>query len=222
MLVPNLLSLGGRFSSKSNVPDDYPPEGSMHFIRYPKPEFSIPDGFVQYNFSSNWGEDDRNVMALGEEIIHRLGDERQVFILINGSEPITRKQKAEGPWVDAYTKIIDKCDPRASVFPISEYSIACLTSGISKELGQIYWRDEPAGGCEFEFYLFPPEIIVETAKQAICLIKDAAYQMRLLPENGPLALDIIVNEDRVDIATIENIIQAACLEKNILLQNPNL
>ena len=89
MLFSNLFKRKRAFTP---VPGDYPPEGSVHFLKFGTPDSFVPKGFWQYQFSSNWGEDVPNVALLGEQIIHQCCANQRVLIVLTNDVPSTYRK----------------------------------------------------------------------------------------------------------------------------------
>ena len=95
------LLIGKKEFPPTFVPDDWPPDGSMHFLRFDHPIGStgLPPNAVQYEFAANVGEDDPLVFSLGQEIISRLCDSRKTLIVFSFDPVLSNyeRKKATAP-----------------------------------------------------------------------------------------------------------------------------
>lgn len=218
MLFPNFFKRKREFTP---VPTDYPPEGSVHFLKFDTPDSFVPKGFWQYQFSSNWGEDDPNVAFLGEQIIQQCCANQRVLIVLTSNAPPTY-QKGNTFWGESYTAYLQSAAPGASIFQKSERNIVCLTTGCPEALHPIYRKDHPAGGCQFDFYTFPSDTVVADAEHGLQLVEKARYGLWFMPSNGPLELEVIVNPDGADMRTIQGAVEEVCRKNGTLFMNPKI
>ena len=136
--------------------DDWPPDGSMHFLRLDgryRPA-RLPPNIVQYQFAPNVGEDDPMVFTLGEEIIFRLCDSRRILIKFSfDPEPskYLRRKTAMRP-VEIATKFLCSLVPKAPIAQ-KENVVAVLSDGCPKELFTQY-ETIPSINSFIDFYLF--------------------------------------------------------------------
>ena len=91
------LLIGKKDFTPTPVPDDWPPDGSMHFLRFDHPIglTGLPPNAVQYEFAANVGEDDPVVFSLGQEIISRLCDSRKTLIVFSFDHELPKNKRQE-------------------------------------------------------------------------------------------------------------------------------
>ena len=89
------LLIGKKDFTPTLTPDDWPPDGSMHFLRIDHPIGSaeLPPNAVQYEFAANVGEDNPKVLTLGQEIILRLCDSRQTLIVFTFDPELPKHER---------------------------------------------------------------------------------------------------------------------------------
>ncbi len=62
------------------VPDDWPPDGSMHFVKCTdEAQKAVQGTHIQYEFGANVGEDDRRIVKLSMEVMEQLCVSLQVL-----------------------------------------------------------------------------------------------------------------------------------------------
>ena len=135
------LLIGKKDFTPTFVPDDWPPDGSMHFLRFDHPIGStgLPPNAVQYEFAANVGEDDPLVFSLGQEIISRLCDSRKTLIVFSFDPVLSNyeRKKATAPHSETVAQFLHSLIPAAPLTQ-KENMVACLGIGYPKELFSNY------------------------------------------------------------------------------------
>lgn len=217
------LLIGKKDFTPTPVPDDWTPDGSMHFLRLDgiyRPEYLPPD-IVQYEFGSNDDESDPVVFTLGEEIIFRLCDSRQILIKLSfDPEPskYLRRKTAMRP-VEIATQFLCSLIPEAPITQ-RENVVAVLSAGCPKELFTQY-ETVPSMNSFISFYLFSEKNTPLDPEEGLSLVKQGQYQAELYLGYGPISLDVTFNPEALDITEVEKVIEEVCRAHNILLMNPH-
>ena len=203
------------------VPDDYPPEGSMHFL--PCEDHFPLSPFELYQFSSNWGEDDENVVRLGLIIMDRLCASHPVLTRLWSTRELSKKEKQKNPmrFLPRYQRLLQEASPEVSTYAKDEKTLFILGRGFDRmtlaadrnlSTEQPYYPD---------FFVFPDNLELPDAKAAAGSMERTQYDLSLvLSDLGPKELLITLNPQRVDAKAVEALIQAVCEENGILFQNP--
>ena len=91
------LLIGIKDFTPTLVPDDWSPDGSMHFLRFDHPIglTGLPPNAVQYEFAANVGEDDPVVFSLGQEMISHLCDSRKTLIVFSFDHELPKNKRQE-------------------------------------------------------------------------------------------------------------------------------
>ena len=217
------LLIGKKNFTPSLAPDDWPPDGSMHFLRFDHPIGSagLPPNAVQYEFAANVGEDDPVVFALGQEIISRLCDSRKTLIVFS-FDPVMSKyerKKATVPHSETVAQFLHSLIPTAPLAQ-KENMVACLGIGYPKELFSKYQASSVMPYCFIDVYLFPKELVPLHPEEGLSLVENGKYQADLYLDYGPNALNIVFDSKLLDIVEVEMTIKDVCSSHNILLINP--
>lgn len=222
------------FSQKQHqpqpLPDDWPPEGSMQLMDIteyrnefaPKSSNGQPNVIKTYHFTSNWGEDDDNVLLLGIEIIQKLCEDHIVLTDIESVCEPSKKQKIASPerFTVRYHRFLQEAYPNISVYMENEQKLYFLSTGFHANAYYTYEEIDTIDDCFFEFYVFHGHIIPEDAKQACLSARDHEYDLKLILSRWPNELEIAFNSHTVDINTIQTVVKEVCEKHDIMLQNP--
>ena len=217
------LLIGKKNFTPSLAPDDWPPDGSMHFLRFDHPIGSagLPPNAVQYEFAANVGEDDPVVFSLGQEIVFRLCDSRKTLIVFS-FDPVMSKyerKKATVPHSETVAQFLHSLIP-ATPLAQKENMVACLGNGYPKELFSKYQASSVMPYCFIDVYLFPKELVPLHPEEGLLLVENGKYQADLYLDYGPNALNIVFDSKLLDIVEVEMTIKDVCSSHNILLINP--
>ena len=203
--------------------DDWPPDGSMHFLRLDHPIGSVglPPNAVQYEFAANVGEDDPIVFALGQEIISRLCDSRKTLIVFSFNPVLSKyeRKKAALPPSETVVRFLHSMVPAAPLTQ-KEDIVACLCTGYPKELFSKYQASSAMPYCFIDVYLFSEETVPLHLEEGLSLVGNGKYQADLYLDYGPNALNIVFDSKLQDITEIEMAIKDVCRSHNISLINP--
>ena len=206
--------------------DDWPPDGSMHFIRLDPPYryAGLPPNTVQYQFAPNLGEYDPVVFTLGREMIFRLCDFRRTLIKLTFEpEPskYLRRKTAMRP-VEIAAQFLRSLVPEAPVAQ-RECIAAVLSNGCPKELFTQFEAALNIVNHSIDFidlYLFPDENTPLDPEEGLSLVEQGGYQVELSLEYGPSALNVVFDPESLDIAEVEKVVAEVCHAHNILLADP--
>lgn len=209
--------------TSTSVPDDWPPDGSMHFLRLDgiyRPEYLPPD-IVQYEFGANVGEDDPVVFTLGWEIIYRLCESRQTLIKLI-CDPEYPKRKRREPVirpVEIAAQSLRSLLPKA---PIAQRGnmVAVLSDGCPRELFSQDQETPDILGCYTYLYLFSEKNTPLDPEEGLSLVEQGQYQVELYLSYGPNSLNVTFNPESLDITEVKKVIEEVCRAHNILLMNP--
>jgi len=205
------------------APDDWPPDGSMHFLRLDRPVApqGLPPDAVEYEFAPNVGEDDPMVWELGEEILFRLCDSRQVLTVLtfDSDPPKSRRRKPSISNSELGTRFLRSLDPKASAAQ-GEHLAACLTTSCPQELFSRFKTNLNLPNSFIDTYLFSKELEPRTADEGLELVKRAQFQMQMYFSYGPNSLNFVFTPAEVDINALAQVVGNACNQHNILLVNP--
>jgi hypothetical protein len=217
------LLIGIKDFTPTLVPDDWSPDGSMHFLCFDHPIGStgLPPNAVQYEFAANVGEDDPVVFSLGQEMISHLCDSRKTLIVFSFDPVLSNyeRKKATVPHSETVAQFLHSLIPAAPLTQ-KENMIACLDIGYPKELFSKYQASSAMPYCFIDVYLFPEETISLHPEEGLSLVENGKYQANLYLDYGPNALNIVFNSKLQDIAEIEMVIKDVCHNHNIQLINP--
>lgn len=217
------LLIGRKNFTFTPASDDCPPEGSMHFLRLNEPAASnrLPLGAIQYEFAPNVGEDDPMVWELGEEILFRLCDSRQILTVLefDSDPPKSKRRKPAISVGEMGTEFLCSLAPEASVAQRENLS-ACLTDGCPRELFSRFKASKTLPNGFIETYLFFPKDEPHSADEGLALAERAKYQLQLYFSYGPNALNFVFDPARPDIDTVKQVVEDVCNYHGILLKNP--
>lgn len=210
------------------VPDDWPPEGSMQFMRRePEAYERLPDNFLHYEFGPNWNESDPAAIDLGLKILRVLCRDKLILTDIRSTESFyyENRKKTIETFSEYYCRFLQKERPDAPVYLETNLHLVYLTIGHDEELQQLtdrYYSLYRPGTQFFDaFYVLPQECMGLDAETALARIKTFQYDMKLeYIKYGPTSLEINLNTDTVDIAAIQAVVEKICSENNVLLLNP--
>ena len=154
------LLIGKKDFTPTPVPDDWPPDGSMHFLRFDHPIglTGLPPNAVQYEFAANVGEDDPVVFSLGQEIISRLWDSRKTLIVFSFDHelPKNKRQGKNLPTSEYVTQFLRTLVPEVHIVQ-KENTVVFLFTGCPKNLFSQYHAASDLPSCFIDFYLFTRE-----------------------------------------------------------------
>lgn len=211
------------------VPDDWPPEGSMQFMCCePEAYEHLPANFLHYEFGPNWNESDPVAIDLGLKILRVLCQDKLILTDIRSSEGYYYK-KTKNP-VETFSeylfRVLQKERPDTPAYLETNLHLVYLTTGHDEELQQLTDRYYSLYrlGTEFftKFYMLPQEYRELDAQAALERVKAFQYDMKLeYIKYGPTSLEINLNTDTVDIATVQAVVEKICRENQVLLLNPN-
>lgn len=202
--------------------DDWPPDGSMHFLRLDgryRPAY-LPPNIVQYEFGANVGEDDPAVFTLGREMIFRLCDCRPTLIELKFEpEPskYLRRKTAMRP-VEIAAQFLRSLVPEAPVAQRERVAVV-LSNGCPKETFARY-EAEPYITGYLAFYLFPEENTPLDSEEGLSLVEQGQYQAELYLSYGPNSLNVVFDPEALDIKKVEKVVADVCHAHNILLADP--
>ena len=212
-----------RHHESTLAPDDWPPDGSLHLIDYTKyTQWHIPDSFVQYEFSSNVGEDDSRIIPLSMEIIERFCGSRQVLTRIYSNGETSKKEKYPPERFPVrYCRFLEHIGASVSIDAPNERTLLLLETGFNPAA---FWASQDIStvdGCFFDFYVLSESLCFSDAKSAAEIVASGQYDVWFdLSEWGPCALYVTLNPKTVDVTALQEIVAAVCKEHNILFQNP--
>lgn len=222
------LLIGKKDFTPTPVPDDWPPDGSMHFLRLDgryRPA-RLPPNIVQYEFGANVGEDDPMVFTLGWEIIHRLCDSRQTLIKLMCLPEYTKsfRRKPATYSLEVATQSLHSLLPEAPIAQREDTAAvlvaAVLSAGCPRELFSQSQETPDILGCHTFLYLFSEENTPLDPEKGLTLIEQDQYQVELYLSNGPNSLNVVFDPEKFDITEVEKVIEDVCHTHNILLMNP--
>ena len=212
-----------RHHESTLAPDDWPPDGSLHFIKCTEEAQSrVPAPCIQYEFFSNIGEDDRRIIPLSMEIMKRFCGSRQVLTRIYSSEEPSKKEKH---WPECfpvrYRRFLEHIGASFSIDAPNERTLLLLETGFNPAA---FWASQDistVAGCFFDFYVLSESLCFSDAKSAAEIVASGQYDVWFdLSEWGPCALYVTLNPKTVDVTALQEIVAAVCKEHNILFQNP--
>ena len=212
----------------STLPDDWPPDDSMHFLDITKSSqkywrtFHFPERFKVYEFSSNGEEDDPTVIPLAYEIMERLCESRTVLTEIKSIPEILKKRKysRDERFTVRYHRFLKRMHPQVSVYAENEQKLGILTTGFNAEAFWAYREMDTIDDCCFDFYLFPEKATPLTAQQAWTMVRNNEYSIRFWLNNAPNGLDVVFDTSAVDIASVQAVIKGVCEKHHVFLFNP--
>lgn len=205
------------------VPDDWPPDGSLHFIECGSwTQKSVPNTHIQYEFSSNLGEDDHRIEPLSMEIMKRFCDSRWTLTRVLSSRKWPKKMKYPPErFTVRYRRFLEHIGSSASVHAPDEKTLFLLSDGFDPV---VFWAYRDLDTADYGFlaaYVLPGDLNTTNAKDAAEDVAAGQYDVRFdFSDCGPCALYITLNPKTVDANTIQRIIESICKEHQILFQNP--
>lgn len=221
------LLIGKKDFTPTPVPDDWPPDGSMHFLCLEPPYRSarLPPNTVHYEFAENVEICDPVVFTMGREIIFRLCDSRQTLIkftcLPEYTKSLSRKPATHS--LECATQFLRSQVPESTIAQREDAAdvlvAAVLSEGCPKELFTQY--DEVIRFPSFiDFYLLSGENTLLDSEEGLSLVEQGRYQAELYLDYGPYGLNVILDPEALDIKEVEKVIEEVCHAHNILLMNP--
>lgn len=218
------------------LPNDWPPEGSVHFIDVTQAhqklvqEYGykpIPANFKIYEFGLNWAEEDWaeerfGVVPLAIEIMKRLCEGRAVLTdIVSTLETFTKKKYTrQERFTVRYHRFLEKAYPDVSAYMENERKLDILTTGLHSDSLFAYEELDTTDHCYFEFYLFSEERAPQTAQRAWSMVQKNEYDIQLWINDSPIALEVIFNPGTVDIDFIHAVVKNLCEKDRIQLSNP--
>lgn len=212
----------------SQLPEDWPPEGSVHFIDVTQTsqEFArfrgFPVDFKIYEFSSNWAEQESDAIPLAHEVIKRLCENRVVLTDIESTPEISKKKKytREERFTVRYHRFLRKAHPQISVHAENERKLDILTTGFNADALLAYEEIDTIDHCYFEFYLFSEEAAPLTAQQAWVMARNNEYDLQIWMNDSPVGLEVIFNPRTVDIDFVQSVVKDVCEKHTVQFSNP--
>lgn len=219
---------GRKEKSFTPVPDDWPPEGSMHFVCCePEAYEYLPDNFLHYEFGPNWNESDPVAIDLGLKILRDLCQDKLLLTDICSTEGYYYKKakKLVETFSEYLFRFLQKERPDTPAYLETKLHLVYLTIGHDEELQLLteryYSLYRPGTGFFAKFYMLPQECQKLDAQAALERVRAFQYDMKLeYIKYGPTSLEINLNTDAVDIATIQAVVEKICRENQVLLLNP--
>ncbi len=84
-----------RHHDSTLTPDDWPPDGSLHFLKCTdEAQKTVPSTHIQYEFGANVGEDDRRIIKLSMEIIKRICGSGLILTKIGSNRKFSKKRSS--------------------------------------------------------------------------------------------------------------------------------
>jgi len=183
------LLIGRKNFTPTTAPDDWPPDGSMHFLPFDQPIgfTGLPSNTVQYEFAANVGEDDPSVLTLGQEIIFRLCDSRQTLIVFTFDPKLPKheQRKKAAPPSERMLQFLRSLVPGAHITQ-NENLAAFLSAGCPEELFSQYRKTPEIPHCFIDFYLFPKKAAPPSPEEGLLQIERGKYQANLYLDCGPM------------------------------------
>lgn len=217
------LLIGRKNFTPTSAPDDWPPDGSMHFLPFDQPISStgLPPNAVQYEFAANVGEADPEVLTLGQEIIFRLCDSRQTLIKLTFEPEFPKylRRKITMRPVEIVTQFLRSLVPDTPAAR-RERAAAILSIGCPKNLFTRYEAEPNIGNGFIDFYLFSEENTPLDSEEGLSLVEQGQYQAELYLSYGPNSLNVVFDPEALDIAEVEKVVVDVCHARNILLADP--
>lgn len=204
--------------------DDYPPDGTMQFVCREAPSYEhLPPSYLHYEFGPNCGESDPVAIDLGPKIIREVCNDKWVLAVIRSEKPNQYgKRKSPVPsFTELYHQALTKAHPSVSVYMENKLQLTYLTSGYDPFMLAAYQTFQNNTACFFDFYVFSKDRDMPDAKTAFELANAGQYDMKLeFIDHGPTSLEMNVNPNTVDIASIQAIVEQTCKENDVQLINP--
>ena len=227
MCIFSLLFNKKRFEF-TPVPDDWPPEGSMQFMRRKPANYEhLPANFLHYEFGPNWNESDPVAIDLGLKILTALCRDSVVLTDIESTQSYVKKRKTTPKtFSEHYFHCLQQIKPDIPAHLESTQRLAYLTVGLDAQLlpetERYYSLFRTGGQVSVDFYVLPQEDQSLDIQAALTKAKSFQYNIKLkYIEYGPTSLELDVNADAVDISSIQSVVESVCLENDVLLLNPS-
>lgn len=206
------------------APDEWPPDGSMHFSPFDHPIglTGLPPNAVQYEFAANVGEDDPIVFSLGQEIISLFCDSHKTLIIFS-FDPELPKYKCKKTFVPPAEIVVQFLRSLVPEAPITQKGnkIVRLGIGYPKDLFSKYQAASTMPYCSIDTYLFSKGTVPLHPEEGLSMVENGIYQADLYLDYGPNALDIVFDPKALDITEVKKIIANVCYSHNIPLISPS-
>ncbi|WP_312282023.1 hypothetical protein [Oscillibacter sp.] len=205
------------------TPDDWPPDGSLHFVKCTdEAQKTVPNTHTRYQFSSNVGEDDRRIVTLSMVIMKRFCGSKQVLTNVHSTTKFSKKGKRPSErYPVQYRRFLEHMGSPASMYTKDEKTLMFLTKGFD---AAVFWANKTIStvdDCFFDFYVLADDLTIANAEEAAETVAAGRYDVRFqVSECGPCALYVTLNPETVDAGKLQELIAAVCEENNILFQNP--
>ena len=219
----------------SPVPDDCPPEGTLHFIDITEHERELalthectppPETHKVFQFTSNWGETDENVVALGMEILQQLCHQQTVLTVITSRTYGTPSKKRKynpppAPFIQRYHRYLQSVYPTMSTYADEKDGARLCLLSTGFHAASYYAFEEFCHDASwwFDHYIFTSSAPTD-AQTAYRVVKADQYDILLELKKWPHSLDVTFNPRTVDIAPIQSVVGDICKKHDVILQNP--
>ncbi len=212
-----------RHHESTLTPDDWPPDGSLHFVKCTdEAQKTVPSTHIQYEFGANVGEDDRRIVTLSMEIMKRICGSGLVLTKISSNREFSKKEKFHPERFPVrYRRFLEDIGSPVSTYVRNEKTLELLARGFD---ATAFWMNQEINTADpsfFDFYVLPDTPAISSAEDATKAVAAGNYDVWFdLSEWGPCALYITLNPETVDAGKLQELIAAVCEENNILFQNP--
>ncbi|WP_312941473.1 hypothetical protein [Oscillibacter sp.] len=211
-----------RHHKSTLTPDDWPPDGSLHFIKCGTASWkSIPETYRNYEFSPNEDEYDHRIGELGLEIMKRFCVSRRVLTKIRSVREVSKKKSPPDCFPVRYQRFLQQTQPQTPTYAGYDKELFFCTYGFDRTALAAFKELDRTDDCFFDYYVFPDTPAILNAEDAAKAVAAGNYDVWFdLSEWGPCALYVTLNPETVDVGKLQELIAAICTENNILFQNP--
>ena len=205
------------------TPDDWPPDGSLHFVKCTdEAQKTVPSRHIQNEFGANVGEDDRRIVKLSMEIMKRICGSGLVLTKIGSNREFSKKEKFHPERFPVrYRRFLENMSSPVSMYAKDKKMLALLTKGFD---AAAFWANKTIStvdDCFFDFYVLSDDLTILNAEEAAEVVTAGKYEVWFeVSEWGPCALYITLNPETVGVGELQELIAAVCEENNVLFQNP--
>lgn len=212
-----------RHHESTLTPDDWPPDGSLHFVKCTdEAQKTVPSTHIQYEFGANVGEDDRRIVTLSMEIMKRICGSGLVLTKIRSVREVSKKEKSPPDRFPVrYQRFLQQTQPQTPTYAGHDKELFFCTYGFDRTALAAFKELDRTDDCFFDFYVLPDTPAISSAEDATKAVAAGNYDVWFdLSEWGPCALYITLNPETVDAGELQDMIAAVCVENDILFQNP--